>query len=75
MLQARFDLSLTRELFMTAFLQYNTQIQNVNLNARLQWRFAPMSDVFLVYTDNYGTDTFAVRNRGVVLKIIYWFNA
>lgn len=75
LLQGRFDLSLTRELFITAFLQYNTQLENINLNARLQWRFAPMSDVFLVYTDNYSIETFGVRNRGVVLKVTYWFNA
>jgi hypothetical protein len=73
----------TRDLFFNAFLQYNTQINNVNLNARLQWRFAPMSDVFLVYTDNYGITELAdrwlpdlrVRNRYVALKFTYWFNA
>lgn len=74
LLQARFDLSLTRELFITAFLQYNTQIENINLNARVQWRFAPMSDVFLVYTDNYSTETLGIRNRGIVLKVSYWLN-
>ena len=68
------DLSLTQNLFITTFLQYNTQIQNMNLNARLQWRFAPMSDVFLVYTDNYDTNVFGIRNRGIVMKVSYWFN-
>ncbi len=74
LLNLRLDLSLTKELFITTFLQYNTQIQNVNLNMRLQWRFAPMSDVFLVYTDNYNTETLGIRNRGFVLKLSYWLN-
>jgi hypothetical protein len=68
------DFTPTRELFFTAFLQYNTQINNVNLNARMQWRFAPMSDVFLVYTDNYDATSFAIRNRGIALKMTYWLN-
>lgn len=59
-------------LFFTTFIQYNTQISNLNITARLQWRFAPMSDVFLVYTDNYGTEAWNVRSRGVVLKVVYW---
>ncbi|MGQ9805195.1 MAG: hypothetical protein ACUVRP_03850 [Chlorobiales bacterium] len=37
LLSTRLELSLTRSLFVTGFLQYNTQIENVNLNARLQW--------------------------------------
>ncbi len=68
------DFTPTRELFFTAFLQYNTQINNVNLNARMQWRFAPMSDVFLVYTDNYDAITLNIRNRGIALKMTYWLN-
>ena len=64
----------TREVFFTTFLQYNTQINNVNLNARMQWRFAPMSDVFLVYTDNYDATYWKIRNRGIALKITYWLN-
>jgi len=64
----------TREVFFTTFVQYNTQINNVNLNARMQWRFAPMSDVFLVYTDNYDATFWKIRNRGIALKITYWLN-
>jgi hypothetical protein len=74
LMSAQLDITPTRELFFTAILQYNTQINNVNLNARMQWRFAPMSDVFLVYTDNYDAALWQIRNRGVALKITYWLN-
>lgn len=70
----RIDVTFTRSLFLTTFFQYNNQIDNVNINARLQWRFAPVSDFFLVYTDNYAGTDFSVKNRAVVAKLTYWLN-
>lgn len=79
----RIDYTFSKELFFTTFVQYNTQSQNTNINSRLQWRFAPVSDFFLVYTDNYFTgrndpaDQFAfnIKNRAIVLKLTYWLNS
>ncbi|MEL6924281.1 MAG: DUF5916 domain-containing protein, partial [Bacteroidota bacterium] len=68
----RIEISFNRNLFWTTFLQYNTQADNFNINSRVQWRFAPMSDVFLVYTDNYAVEMFGPKNRAVVLKVNYW---
>lgn len=70
----RVDLTLTNKLFFTTFLQYNDQLKNVNLNTRFQWRYRPASDLFIVYTDNYYTAPFFVRNRALVLKFTYWGN-
>ncbi|MEQ9423225.1 MAG: DUF5916 domain-containing protein [Cyclobacteriaceae bacterium] len=75
----RIDLTMTRKLFLTSFFQYNSQLDNININTRLQWRFKPVSDLFIVYTDNYGTDTIASeylrkKNRALVLKLTYWLN-
>jgi hypothetical protein len=67
----KFEFSFTRSVFLTTFFQYNTQQDNFNINARFQWRFRPMSDVYLVYTDNYD-QTLSVKNRAVVLKLIWW---
>jgi hypothetical protein len=71
----RIDVTMTNTLFFTAFVQYNEQRQNMNLNTRLQWRYQPASDLFLVYTDNYLPEPFAVRNRALVLKFTYWWTA
>jgi hypothetical protein len=68
------DVTFTNKLFFTNFLQFNNQTKNMNLNTRLQWRYSPASDLFLVYTDNYISDTFQVRNRALVLKFTYWWN-
>ena len=70
----RFDLTFTKSLFWTTFVQYNNQIDNLNINTRLQWRFAPVSDFFLVYTDNYYPGDFMPKQRSLVLKLNYWLN-
>lgn len=70
----RLDITMTNKLFITAFAQYNEQQKNVNLNTRIQWRYRPASDLFIVYTDNYFPETFSVRNRALVLKLTYWWN-
>jgi hypothetical protein len=70
----RADITFTNKLYLTAFLQYNNQLDNINLNTRLQWRYKPGSDLFLVYTDNYFPSPVTVRNRAVVLKFTYWWN-
>jgi len=69
----RIDITFSRKLFLTTFFQYNNQIENFNINARLQWRFAPVSDFFIVYTDNYDTEGFVNRNKALVAKFSYWF--
>ncbi|WP_057939651.1 DUF5916 domain-containing protein [Algoriphagus resistens] len=70
----RVDVTMTNTLFFTAFIQYNEQIENINLNTRFQWRFKPASDLFLVYTDNYLPAPFYTKNRSLVLKFTYWWN-
>ncbi len=70
----RLDLTFTRSLFFTTFVQYNSQSDNININSRLQWRFQPVSDLFIVYTDNYFPEPFNVKNRALVVKLNYWLN-
>jgi hypothetical protein len=82
LLSPKLDLSFSRSVFCMLFVQYNTQVERTNLNARLQWRFRPMSDLFLVITENYdnrrtennGRRRFDIFDRSIVLKISYWFN-
>jgi hypothetical protein len=68
------EISFSNTMAWTTFVQYNTQSENVNINSRFQWRYRPMSDIFLVYSDNYTSTDFTVKNRGVVLKMTYWLN-
>ena len=68
------EINFSKNFFWTTFMQYNTQSDNFNINSRLQWRYMPMSDLFIVYSDNYMVEHFGPRNRGLVLKLNYWFN-
>ncbi len=77
----RFDITFTKSLFWTTFIQYNEQINNMNINSRLQWRFKPVSDLYIVYTDNYFAATNErfvefnrPKSRALVVKLSYWFN-
>ncbi|MEI6410075.1 MAG: DUF5916 domain-containing protein [Bacteroidota bacterium] len=82
LLGPRAELSFTKKLFASAFFQYNTQANNFNINTRLQWRFAPVSDLFLVYTDNSFAERIpnsparflAPKNKAIILKVVYWLN-
>ncbi|WP_173021603.1 carbohydrate binding family 9 domain-containing protein [Lewinella sp. W8] len=77
----RVDITFSKNIFWTTFVQYNNQINNMNINTRFQWRYAPVSDLFVVYTDNYFTDINnrfvdfgAPKSRSLVLKVTYWLN-
>jgi hypothetical protein len=70
----KLDLTFSKKLFWTSYVQYNSQFKNLNVNSRLQWRFAPVSDFFIVYSDNYDTVFGNVKNRAIQAKITYWLN-
>ncbi len=70
----KIEATFSNKLFWTNFLQFNTQQNNFNINSRLQYRYSPMSDFFLVYSDNYFSDPFLKnKNRALVFKLNYWF--
>ena len=75
LISPKLDFTFTKTLFWTTFVQYNSQGENLGVNSRFQWRFAPLSDLFLVYNDNYiSSDNFSPRYRSFNLKLTYWLN-
>lgn len=70
----KIDLTLTNRFFYTTYIQYNQQQNNLNLNMRLQWRYKPASDLFLVYSNNYYSSPFTSKNNAFILKFTYWWN-
>lgn len=70
----RLDFTISRSVFITGLFQYNNQSDNFSSNIRLQWRFKPVSDLFIVYTDNYYSSSWGAKNRSLVMKLTYWLN-
>ncbi|MGB3142564.1 MAG: DUF5916 domain-containing protein [Maribacter sp.] len=68
------DVTFSKSIFWSTLIQYSNQRDNLGVNSRLQWRFAPLSDLFLVYNDNYFVNTFSPRFRSINLKLSYWLN-
>ncbi|MFP2994750.1 DUF5916 domain-containing protein [Spongiivirga sp. MCCC 1A20706] len=72
---ARFtgEIFFSNRLNWTTYVQYNTQIDNLNINSRLQWEYRPLSYVYLVVTDNFN-ERINRTNWGVAFKMNYRFD-
>lgn len=55
-------------LFGSAFVQYNAQSKQLVTNARINLRYAPMSDVFLVYTERRNQGDGITNERSIAIK-------
>lgn len=67
------DITFSNTLFFANLFQYNEQSRNFNLNSRLQWRYKPASDLFLVYTNNQLISPLEGRSWSLTIKLNYWF--
>lgn len=74
LISPRLGITFSKSIFWSTLVQYSNQRDNLGINSRLQWRFAPLSDLFIVYNDNYSVDLFAPRFRSINLKFSYWLN-
>ena len=68
------EFTFNKNLFWSTFIQYNSQEEDFSINSRLQWRFKPLSDLFVVYNDNYKTTPFSPGTRAIIVKFTYWIN-
>ena len=75
LLGPKFEYTFNKKLFWNTFIQYVSKSEVLGINSRLQWRFAPLSDLYLVYNDNYFTyDNLVPRVRSLTFKLTYWLN-
>ena len=70
----KFEFTFTKNLFWSTFVQYNSVDEEFNINSRVQWRFKPLSDLYVVYNDNYNTVPFGPGTRAFIVKFTYWIN-
>ena len=64
----------TSRMFFNAFIQYNTDTNQVSSNIRFNIIHHPLSDLYLVYTDTRDTLNGELRDRAFVVKFTQLFN-
>jgi len=74
LISPKIDITFSKSIFWSTLIQYSNQRDNLGFNSRLQWRFAPLSDLFIVYNDNYFVNSFEPKSRSINLKLSYRFN-
>ncbi len=75
LISPKFELTFSKKTFWTTYIQYSSQQDNFGINSRFQWRLAPLSDLYLVYNDNYySSNSLIPKLRSINLKFTYWIN-
>ncbi|MFK5974705.1 MAG: DUF5916 domain-containing protein [Flavobacteriaceae bacterium] len=72
LISPKVDITFSKTIYWSSLVQYSNQRDNLGFNSRIQWRFAPLSDLFIVYNDNYFVNSFMPKNRSINLKFTYW---
>ena len=74
--------SLNTTMYVTGYWQLNAQKELMNMNLRFQWRYRPMSDIFIVFSQNWKqfaltpnalTESWMAQGRSIAAKLVYWF--
>jgi hypothetical protein len=71
--RTRATYTITPRMFVSGIAQYNSTTATTGSNLRLRWEYAPGSELFIVYTDDYDTESrlqsMTLRNRAFVIKV------
>jgi hypothetical protein len=74
--RTRATYTITPRMFVSGIVQYNSTTDTTGSNLRLRWEYAPGSELFVVYTDDYDTSgppSTTLRNRAFVVKVTRLF--
>jgi hypothetical protein len=76
-LRTRATYTVTPRMFVSGIVQTNSTTHSLGSNLRLRWEYAPGSELFVVYTDDYDTESrpqsTRLRNRAFVIKMTRLF--
>lgn len=73
LLKLKSDISFSNSLFWNAVIQKNSQNNNFSIYTKLQWRYLPLSDLYVIFNENFNSQNFNFKNRGLIIKLTYWF--
>ena len=77
--RTRTTYTFTPRMFVSSLLQYNSSSDTLSTNLRFRWEYSPGSELFVVYTEERGTDMLMPRfadllkNRVFVVKFNHLF--
>lgn len=66
------EISFSKSIFLNTIVQYNSQFKNINFYGRFQWRFRPLSDFYIIYTNNSQTQPWTRQHQALTVKLVYW---
>ena len=65
--------TMTPRMYVSGIVQYSSTTTSAGTNVRFRWEYRPGSELFVVYTDDYNTETpqgaEGLRNRALVVKV------
>jgi len=61
-------------MYLDANAAWNQDDDTINLQYRYRWRFRPLSNFFAVYSEERTASTFMTRFRGLLLKVVVYFD-
>ena len=69
----RLRLNMSSDLTMASYVQYDTDSHSVGVNTRLQWRFTPAGDLFVVYNHNVRSieERWELQSNQLLVKLQY----
>jgi hypothetical protein len=66
------NISFSKQLFFSSNVQYTSLNTNINYFFRLQWQFRPLSDIYIVYSNNENTELRMRQNQSLIVKVVYF---
>jgi hypothetical protein len=75
-INTRISYSVSPDLYLKTFLQYNDERSLANFNFLLWYIYRPGSDLYIVYNQGWGTEphNFHTRDRSLTVKLTYWLS-
>jgi len=67
----RVDYSFNPKMFLNAFIQYNSEAEQILTNIRYRLIHRPLSDIYLVYNERHDSRSGALISRAVIAKMTY----
>ena len=69
----RVRISVSPDLQISSFIQYDTESHSIGTNTRLRWTFRPVGDLFVIYNHNLNdlTDRWRFDSNQLLVKLQY----